>query len=199
MASRPRRTEAQGNADDVILATAAEVGADLIVVGSKGMQGARRYLGSVPNSVAHGARLRRAGGQDRLTPTAAARGPSAGLAQCPCRRTTSPGTIAENYDRDSSAMFDPAVVGARRWTSWPTLAGDGAALELGIGTGRIALPLVGARRAGAGDRPVARHGGPAAGEARCGGHRRDHRRLRHDRGAGEPSGWPTSSTTRSGT
>ena len=46
---------AQGNADDVILATAAEVGADLIVVGSKGMRGARRYLGSVPNSIAHGA------------------------------------------------------------------------------------------------------------------------------------------------
>ena len=46
---------AQGNADDVILAAAAEVGADLIVVGSKGMRGARRYLGSVPNSVAHAA------------------------------------------------------------------------------------------------------------------------------------------------
>jgi nucleotide-binding universal stress UspA family protein len=46
---------AQGNADDVILATAAEVGADLIVVGNKGMRGARRYLGSVPNSIAHGA------------------------------------------------------------------------------------------------------------------------------------------------
>jgi nucleotide-binding universal stress UspA family protein len=46
---------AQGNADDVILGTAVEVGADLIVVGSKGMRGARRYLGSVPNSVAHGA------------------------------------------------------------------------------------------------------------------------------------------------
>jgi nucleotide-binding universal stress UspA family protein len=46
---------AQGNADDVILETAAELGADLIVVGSKGMRGARRYLGSVPNSVAHGA------------------------------------------------------------------------------------------------------------------------------------------------
>jgi nucleotide-binding universal stress UspA family protein len=46
---------AQGNADDVILATADEVGADLIVVGSKGMRGARRYLGSVPNSVAHAA------------------------------------------------------------------------------------------------------------------------------------------------
>jgi nucleotide-binding universal stress UspA family protein len=42
-----------GAPDDVILATAAEVGADLIVVGSKGMH--RRYLGSVPNSVAHGA------------------------------------------------------------------------------------------------------------------------------------------------
>ncbi len=44
---------AQGNPDDVILDAAAEVGADLIVVGSKGMRGARRYLGSVPNSVAH--------------------------------------------------------------------------------------------------------------------------------------------------
>ena len=46
---------AQGNADDVILTTAVDVNADLIVVGSKGMRGARRYLGSVPNSVAHGA------------------------------------------------------------------------------------------------------------------------------------------------
>jgi nucleotide-binding universal stress UspA family protein len=46
---------AQGNAEDVILNTAVDVGADLIVVGSKGMRGARRYLGSVPNSVAHGA------------------------------------------------------------------------------------------------------------------------------------------------
>jgi nucleotide-binding universal stress UspA family protein len=46
---------AQGNADDVILRTAVDVKADLIVVGSKGMRGARRYLGSVPNSVAHGA------------------------------------------------------------------------------------------------------------------------------------------------
>jgi nucleotide-binding universal stress UspA family protein len=40
---------------DAILDTAQAVGADLIVVGSKGMQGARRVLGSVPNSVAHGA------------------------------------------------------------------------------------------------------------------------------------------------
>ena len=46
---------AQGNPDDVILSAAVDVGADLIVVGSKGMRGARRYLGSVPNSVAHAA------------------------------------------------------------------------------------------------------------------------------------------------
>ena len=45
---------AQGNADDVILATAAEVGADLIVVGSKGMQGAALSRQRA-NSVAHGA------------------------------------------------------------------------------------------------------------------------------------------------
>jgi SAM-dependent methyltransferase len=48
--------------------------------------------------------------------------------------------VAERYDESSAEMFDPAVVE-------PTvdflaeLAGDGAALELGIGTGRIALPL----------------------------------------------------------
>jgi nucleotide-binding universal stress UspA family protein len=46
---------APGDAEDVLLETAVAVGADLIVVGSKGMRGARRYLGSVPNSVAHGA------------------------------------------------------------------------------------------------------------------------------------------------
>ena len=48
----PRRT---GAAADAIVETARSVGADLIVVGSKGMRGARRVLGSVPNSVAHGA------------------------------------------------------------------------------------------------------------------------------------------------
>lgn len=41
---------------DAVVSVAQEVGADLIVVGSKGMQGARRLvLGSVPNSVAHNA------------------------------------------------------------------------------------------------------------------------------------------------
>jgi nucleotide-binding universal stress UspA family protein len=40
---------------DGIIEVAESVSADLIVVGSKGMTGARRVLGSVPNSVAHGA------------------------------------------------------------------------------------------------------------------------------------------------
>jgi nucleotide-binding universal stress UspA family protein len=38
-----------------IVRVADEVGADLIVVGSKGMRGSRRILGSVPNTVAHNA------------------------------------------------------------------------------------------------------------------------------------------------
>jgi SAM-dependent methyltransferase len=48
--------------------------------------------------------------------------------------------IAERYDSSSADMFDPEVVD-------PVVdflvgfAGDGSALELGIGTGRIALPL----------------------------------------------------------
>jgi SAM-dependent methyltransferase len=48
--------------------------------------------------------------------------------------------VAVRYDQSSAYMFDPAVLG-------PTvdflaeLAGDGRALELAIGTGRVALPL----------------------------------------------------------
>ncbi len=42
-----------GNPVEAILEVAAQVEADVIVVGSKGMTGARRVLGSVPNSVAH--------------------------------------------------------------------------------------------------------------------------------------------------
>ena len=42
-----------GAAADVIVTVAEGVGADLIVVGSKGMKGARRIIGSVPNSIAH--------------------------------------------------------------------------------------------------------------------------------------------------
>ena len=48
--------------------------------------------------------------------------------------------VAERYDAASADMFDPAVVD-RAVTFLADLAGDGAALELGIGTGRIALPL----------------------------------------------------------
>lgn len=48
--------------------------------------------------------------------------------------------VAVRYDEYSAAMFDPDVLG-------PTvavlaeLAGDGAALEFAVGTGRVALPL----------------------------------------------------------
>ena len=40
---------------EAIIQVAEQVGADLIVVGNKGMKGVRRVLGSVPNSVAHAA------------------------------------------------------------------------------------------------------------------------------------------------
>ena len=46
----------KGDAASAILAVAEEADADLIVLGSKGMQGARRVLGSVPNKVSHKAR-----------------------------------------------------------------------------------------------------------------------------------------------
>jgi len=47
--------------------------------------------------------------------------------------------VAERYDQDAE-MFDPAVVDPVV-DFLVELAGDGAALELGIGTGRIAIPL----------------------------------------------------------
>jgi nucleotide-binding universal stress UspA family protein len=43
----------KGDPADAILAVAREIDADLIVLGSRGMQGARRVLGSVPNKVSH--------------------------------------------------------------------------------------------------------------------------------------------------
>jgi nucleotide-binding universal stress UspA family protein len=44
----------QGDAADAILDVAEEQGSDLIVVGNKGMTGAKRFLlGSVPNKVSH--------------------------------------------------------------------------------------------------------------------------------------------------
>ena len=44
----------EGDPADAILDVAEEIGADLVVVGNKGMTGARRFLlGSVPNKVSH--------------------------------------------------------------------------------------------------------------------------------------------------
>ncbi len=44
----------QGDPADAIIDVAEEVGADLIIVGNKGMTGARRFLlGSVPNKISH--------------------------------------------------------------------------------------------------------------------------------------------------
>jgi nucleotide-binding universal stress UspA family protein len=43
----------RGDAASAILSVAEETKADLIILGSKGMQGARRVLGSVPNKVSH--------------------------------------------------------------------------------------------------------------------------------------------------
>ena len=48
--------------------------------------------------------------------------------------------VAKRYDESSEDMFEPAVVDPVV-DLLAELAGDGAALELGIGTGRIALPL----------------------------------------------------------
>src|ERR671912_3015027 len=57
--------------------------------------------------------------------------------------------VAASYDDDSADLFQPAAVDPVV-DFLADLAGDGAALELGIGTGRIALPL-------------ARHGVPVHG------------------------------------
>jgi nucleotide-binding universal stress UspA family protein len=43
----------KGAAADALIETAQQTGADLIVIGSVGMQGPKRIFGSVPNSVSH--------------------------------------------------------------------------------------------------------------------------------------------------
>ena len=48
--------------------------------------------------------------------------------------------VAARYDDSHGEMFDPVVI-ERTVDVLAELAGDGRALELGIGTGRIALPL----------------------------------------------------------
>lgn len=53
-AAVPTRTHAlPGDAAEAILQVCEEVHADLVVVGNRGMRGARRVLGSVPNTVSH--------------------------------------------------------------------------------------------------------------------------------------------------
>jgi nucleotide-binding universal stress UspA family protein len=44
-----------GSPADVLCEVARQVGADLVVVGNRGMQGVLKVFGSVPNSVSHGA------------------------------------------------------------------------------------------------------------------------------------------------
>ncbi len=52
--SEVKRHAREGDPADAILDVAEERGADLIVVGNKGMTGAKRFLlGSVPNKVSH--------------------------------------------------------------------------------------------------------------------------------------------------
>jgi 2-polyprenyl-3-methyl-5-hydroxy-6-metoxy-1,4-benzoquinol methylase len=48
--------------------------------------------------------------------------------------------VAATYDESSAEMFEPGVVDAAVGVL-AGLAGGGRALELGIGTGRVALPL----------------------------------------------------------
>ena len=51
------------------------------------------------------------------------------------------GPVADRYDESTGPYFEPASIEATV-DFLAALAGDGAALELGIGTGRIAVPLV---------------------------------------------------------
>ena len=51
----PETHAVEGDPDDVLINVASRVGARTIVVGSLGMSGARRLLGSVPNKIAHAA------------------------------------------------------------------------------------------------------------------------------------------------
>ena len=58
----------------------------------------------------------------------------------PVRENYFAGQIAQNYDADSTGVFDPEVIGVTA-DFLADLAGEGRALEFAIGTGRIALPL----------------------------------------------------------
>jgi nucleotide-binding universal stress UspA family protein len=55
-AAKPRKTVESAHPADALLEIAEREGADLIVVGNRGMHGVSRMLGSVPNKVSHRAR-----------------------------------------------------------------------------------------------------------------------------------------------
>jgi hypothetical protein len=87
--------------------------------------------------------------------------------------------VAARFDERYAYLADPAVVDPMV-DFLVERAGDGAALELGIGTGRIALPLARRGRPRTRDRALGGDGGAAADEAGRGGDRRHDRRLRDD-------------------
>ena len=136
--------------------------------------------------------LRRAGGQDRLVRLAPC------IVGTLCAKDYFAGSIAATYDADTQDVrLRPSS--ARRSTSWPSWPATAPRWSLASAPGALRCRSGGTWRAGAGDRPVARHGGAAAGEARGGRHRRHHRGLRLDRGGRGRSAWPTSCSTPSRT
>ena len=92
---------AQGNADDVILSTAVEVGADLIVVGSKGMQRRPALPGQRPELGRPRRALRRPDRQDRLSSAPP-------MPEQPAWPNLFDERIARDYDADSSRDVRPA-------------------------------------------------------------------------------------------
>ena len=62
--------------------------------------------------------------------------------------------IAATYDEDSADRFEPGLLAATT-DFLAGLAGDGRALELAIGTGRVAVPLAERGGAGVGHRALA--------------------------------------------
>ena len=78
------------------------------------------------------------------------------LARCLRTSLNDPG-VAARYDEFGAAMFEPAVL-EPAVDLLAELAGDGGALELAVGTGRVALPLAARGVAGRRHRAVGSHG-----------------------------------------
>ena len=86
--------------------------------------------------------------------------------------------IAARYETYWPELFEPAAIDPVV-SFLAGLAGDGRVLELGVGTGRLALPLTRRGVPVHGIEFVRADGGPAAGSARRGSGRRHDRRHRH--------------------